>query len=441
MAAPAIIPGYREHSSRILAIRDAMQHCVAELSAGNVVAANTALLFMSCLASPSGDPMQRVAFAFAEALGHRALGLQPGLSWALQLQVSRLPFREYTHKAQQWLNVLSPLLRITTTAADHVIVAAMEAEKNVHVVDLGGASPKQWLILLRLFAARPGGAPSLRLTVVSEHQDYLSSTGGLLTQEAVRLHVPFVFNPVQSHIDRFSAPDVKALGVEDGQALVITCTLQLHRLIADMTTVEVPVPPPAASDHQQGNTAAAARKRKKPEQPTAPSSQITKADALLRVLRDLSPKLVVLTEQEADHNGVLLWNRICNALDYYAALFNDLEAGGAPRESGDRAAVERLLLREEIMDIVARDGPLRRERHEKVARWALRMRAAGFEASKMSFDAFAETVKLAQEMSGNGIQRHYRVMKHDGNFIVYSGLTPMFSVSAWQPARRTQDRR
>jgi len=189
---------------------------------------------------------------------------------------------------------------------------------------------------------------------------------------------------------------------------------------------------PAVADHQHHGKKGKGKKKQ-------PKHQITMADALLRVLCDLSPKLMVLTEQEAYHNGACLGDRVRNAFDYYAALFNDLEAGGAPRESADRAAVERMLLRQEIMDIVARDGSSRRERHESVMGWAQRMGMTGFRPMHLQvrrFDAFADPGLLALQLSLHGTLR-YRVAQDNTCFVIYANMTPMFSVTAWRPATTT----
>ncbi|XP_066361219.1 scarecrow-like protein 3 [Miscanthus floridulus] len=433
VAAPTVIlPAFQQlDSSRILLIKEVMQHCVTALATGDVLAANTGLVIMSTLASADGDPLQRVAFAFAEALGRRALQqMLPGLyGGLLQLDFPSQPAAiGYTGATRLCFDALCPLLRVAASVANHAIVTAMEGEEHVHVVDLGGASPNQWLELLHLFAVRPEGKPSsLRLTVVSEEEGLLSCTAWLLHREAARLHITFTFNPVRSHIDRLSPHDVASFGVHGGEALAITSTLQLHRLIADVTNIDLP----AVADHQHHGKKGKGNKQ--------PKHQIIMADALLRVLCDLSPKLMVLTEQEAYHNGASLGDRVRNAFDYYAALFNDLEAGGAPRESADRAAVERMLLRQEIMDIVARDGSSRRERHESVMGWAQRMGMAGFRPMHLQvrrFDAFADPGLLVLQLSLHGTLRYW-VAQDNTCFIIYANMTPMFSVTAWRPATTT----
>ncbi|KAM0897138.1 hypothetical protein ACQ4PT_022751 [Festuca glaucescens] len=128
---------------------------------------------------------------------------------------------------------------------------------------------------------------------------------------------------------------------------------------------------------------------------------MTRADALLQDLRRLSPNLVVVTEQEADHNG---------------AHF--------------KACVERHLLREEIRDIVSSDGVLRWYRHEKVEGWAPRMDAAGFApAAAMRQDTVAHAAMLAQEPLPGGAYRISWV--NDRHLFICHDAIPMFSISTW----------
>ncbi|OQU77885.1 scarecrow-like protein 3 [Sorghum bicolor] len=428
MAAPPLIhrgsQSQQLDKSLIVLIKCVMQQCVTGMEAANTEAANSALVALSSASSLDGDPIQRLTSAFAEALARRALALLQGLSWSVQGQLRTPPSPAYAGVARQWFHSLNPLLRGASLAANHGIVRAVEGEQVVHVVDLGGANPRQWIELLRLLAGRPGGAPSsLRLTIVSEHAFFLSCATELLTAEAARLHLSLAVHTVQAHIDNFSATVLASLGVQRGPALVLSSTLQLHRLIADTAVVRH-----ADREHET----------------------MTRADVLLRLLRDLSPKVLVLTEQEADHNNGegrgagALWDRVNNAFDYYAVLFNELEVSGVPRGSLDRAVVERLHLREEIMDIVARDGAARRERHEKMQRWVPRMAAAGFQPVPVTMDGFREATRLDRRRSTSDADRQrplYRVtaVKEMGCFYVHSCSAPMFSVSFWQPAPPRDD--
>uniref|UniRef100_A0A0E0GNT8 Uncharacterized protein n=1 Tax=Oryza nivara TaxID=4536 RepID=A0A0E0GNT8_ORYNI len=95
---------------------------------------------------------------------------------------------------------------------------------------------------------------------------------------------------------------------------------------------------------------------------------------------------MVVTEQEPHAAG--LTERFVEVLNYYAALFDCLEVGGA-RGSVERTRVERWLLGEEIKNIVVCDGGELRERHE-------RLEGAGFGRVPLSYYALLQARRVAQ---------------------------------------------
>uniref|UniRef100_M8BVE4 Uncharacterized protein n=1 Tax=Aegilops tauschii TaxID=37682 RepID=M8BVE4_AEGTA len=250
----------------------------------------------------------------------------------------------------------------------------------------------------------------LRLTIVNEEDEFLSVTRGLLAWEAESLHIGFQFHPVKLHINQLLS--IEPLNFMSDEALVIVSTLQLHRLLAD-EFVEV-----AAHPHDRKGKVQA-------------HATMTRADALLRDLAELSPKLMLVTEQEADHNDEFM-GRFDNALNYYGALFDALEESIPARGLAiERSDMERCLLLQEIRDIVACDGAQHRERHERMVKWAERMKAAGFASAAMSADAVAQTVMLGQMVTG--CRREYRVSsKKDLCFFIHWCDIPLFSVSTWR---------
>ncbi|CAL4952733.1 unnamed protein product [Urochloa decumbens] len=394
-------------------------NCAAAASSGRLDAANAALEHIASLASPDGDAMQRVAAAFAEALARRALRAWPGLCRALLLPRGAAPAPAELAAARRHFFDLCPFLRLAGAAANQCILEAMESERIVHVVDLGGGDATQWVELLHLLAARPEGPPHLRLTAVGEHRDVLAATAMALTKEAERLDVPFQFNPVVSRLD---ALDVESLRVKTGEALAITSSLQLHCLLA--------------ADDDAGASAGAAGKdskgggRSSPESGVSPEHASRRVDAFLGALWGLSPKVMVVTEQEASHNAAALTERFVEALNYYAALFDCLEVA-APRGSVERARVERWLLAEEIKNIVACDGGERRERHERLDRWAARMEGAGFGRVPLSYYAMLQARRAAQGLGCDG----FKVREEKGAFFLCWQDRPIFSVSAWRGRR------
>ncbi|XP_038993151.1 uncharacterized protein LOC120116799 [Hibiscus syriacus] len=84
----------------------------------------------------------------------------------------------------------------------------------------------------------------------------------------------------------------------------------------------------------------------------SPLSPLTLAPApkmvnFLSALRGLSPKLIVITEQESKHNGSTLMERVMEALNFYAALFDCLEST-VSRAPIERQKVEKMLFGEEL---------------------------------------------------------------------------------------------
>ncbi|CAO1943016.1 unnamed protein product [Urochloa humidicola] len=396
-------------------------NCAAAAASGRLDAANAALEHIATLASPDGDAMQRVAAAFAEALARRALRAWPGLCRALLLPRGAAPAAAELALARRHFADLCPFLRLAGAAANQSILEAMEGERIVHVVDLGGAdATPQWLELLHLLAARPEGPPHLRLTAVGEHKDVLAHTAMALTKEAERLDVPFQFNPVVSRLD---ALDVESLRVKTGEALAITSSLQLHCLLAaDDDSAG------GGKDSNNNSNSKHADRRSSPESGVSPST--SRAEAFLGALWGLSPKVMVVTEQEASHNAAALTERFVEALNYYAALFDCLEVA-APRGSVERARVERWLLGEEIKNIVACDGGERRERHERLDRWAARMEAAGFGRVPLSYYALLQARRAALGLGCDG----FKVREEKGCFFLCWQDRAIFSVSAWRGRR------
>ncbi|XP_062208069.1 scarecrow-like protein 3 [Phragmites australis] len=387
-------------------------NCAAAASAGRLDAANAALEHIASLAAPDGDAMQRVAAAFAEALARRALRAWPGLCRALLLPRAAPTPAEFAAARRHFLE-LCPFLRLAGAAANQSILEAMESERIVHVIDLGGADATQWLELLHLLAARPEGPPHLRLTAVHEHKDVLTQTAMVLTKEAERLDVPFQFNPVVSRLD---ALDVESLRVKTGEALAITSSLQLHCLLA--------------SDDDSGEAAVGGKDKDRRSPESGLSLSTSRADAFLGALWGLSPKVMVVTEQEASHNAPALTERFVEALNYYAALFDCLEVVAA-RGSVERARVERWMLGEEIKNIVACDGAERRERHERLERWARRLEGAGFVRVPLSYYALLQARRVAQGLGCDG----FKLREEKGSFFLCWQDRALVSVSAWRGRR------
>ncbi|KAL5202931.1 hypothetical protein ABZP36_013883 [Zizania latifolia] len=381
--------------------------------------ADSELVAISRMASSEGDATQRMAAAFGEALARVVIRPCQGATGALFLSGGDgVPSAwEATLGRQHFLN-LCPMLRLAAAATNELILEAMKDEKMIHVVDLGGVHHGQWVDLIRAIALRREDRPHVRLTMVQEHKGFLSIAARKLNVEADRLDMPFVFNSVESSIE---ALDLNTLGVKRGHALAIVSTLQLHRLIGAANTAT--------------STAAGDKRKRIVVEAVSPLSDAmsTRVDTFLRGIRELSPKIMVVTEPHVNHFGPPFKERFESALEYYQHLFGSLEETVAafPSMETDRKAVERYLLKEEIKDIIACEDWPRWARHEPMGRWVVRLGAAGFVFSQMSGDTAERIRSTAQLLSGVDSER-YGVLDGGGWFAISRKENPIFFVSAWK---------
>jgi hypothetical protein len=277
---------------------------------------------------------------------------------------------------------------------------------------------------------------------------------GVLTKEAEAFDIPFQFSAVEARIDELDADALRdVLGVRSGEALAISVVAQLHRLLAAddannrtrhggggsscLTPLQIIARSSPRSFGELLERELNTRLQLSPDASSSPalSSSVSpqtrpaaaKLGRFLTAVRALSPKIVVVTKPEVNHNAAAFQERFGEAVNYYALLFDCLERAAAHH------AVERLVLGEEIRGVVAREGAERKERHERLAQWARRMEAAGMERVGLSYGVVMEARKLLLLQSrgwvGYGVTHDAR---GDGLFFCWH-RKPLYSISAWRP--------
>ncbi|XP_040385121.1 GRAS family protein RAM1-like [Oryza brachyantha] len=353
--------------------------CADMVSKGDQPAALRHLHLLRRVASPLGDSMQRVASYFADALAAR-LSLSPSAS-ASPLP---LPPSPETLKVYQILYQACPYIKFAHFTANQAIFEAFHGEDRVHVVDLDILQGYQWPAFLQALAARPGGPPTLRLTGVGHPAAAVRETGRHLASLAASLRVPFEFHAAVA--DRLERLRPAALQRRVGEALAVNAVNRLHRV---------------------------------------PGAHLP---ALLSMVRDQAPKIMTLVEQEAGHNGPYFLGRFLEALHYYSAIFDSLDAT-FPADSAARMKVEQCLLAPEIRNVVACEGAERVARHERLERWRRLMEGRGFEAVPLSPAAVGQSqVLLGLYGAGDG----YRLTEDGGCLLLGWQDRAIIAASAWR---------
>lgn len=391
--------------------------CANHVANGSLENANLALDQISQLASPDGDTMQRIAAYFTEALAQRILKSWPGLHKALNS--TRISSVSEEMLVRKLFFDMFPFLKVAFVLTNQAIIEAMEGEKVVHVIDLNAAEPAQWIALIQALSTRPEGPPHLRITGIHPQKEVLDQMAHRLTEEAEKLDIPFQFNSVVTKLENL---DFDKLRVKTGEALAISSVLQLHSLLAADDYASLIALKNSLLANGYGYSQSPDSVSSSPLSPNASA----KMDSFLNSLWGLSPKIMVVTEQDSNHNGLTLMERLLEALYSYAALFDCLESS-VSRTSMERLKVEKMLFGEEIKNIIACEGFERKERHEKLEKWIQRFDLACFGNVPLSYCGMLQARRLLQSYNCDG----YRIAEDNRCVLICWHDRPLFSVSAW----------
>ncbi|BAT15818.1 scarecrow-like protein 3 [Oryza sativa Japonica Group] len=453
----------------------ALLECAAHVETGPMEKATRCLARATGLAAAAaaGDgPQKRLAEAMVDCLARRLLRPVQAITDAL-IDPSVYLDRRSVRAARRGFFELSPFPKVAFVVGNRAIVEAVENESLVHVVGMSGpfTQPCQWIQLLHELRRRPEGPPRVvRLTVVHDDGELLAKMAEVLSDEAEELDMEFQFHGVVGQLEDLDFSNLRdVLEIKSGEALVVSCTLQLHRLlaadddamyssrsahlnqmasIAQLQQMAVSSCPPSTGgggsvqykddDDDPYRSPATPLTFVSPPAST-PHLQMPAALAnFLSAVRALSPKIVVVAEQDADHNGVSFRKRFCEALHHYAAVFDSLDDAAAATTSAashlwspdERAQVERVVVGEEIKGVLLRDGAHRRERHDRLRQWAARMEMAGFTGVPLSYAA----IRKGNDMVRRCGLRRCENRECGGCLLLCWSSRPLYSISAWRPA-------
>ncbi|GMJ04364.1 hypothetical protein HRI_004105600 [Hibiscus trionum] len=359
--------------------------CAEAVAKEDYLLARKYIHHLNRVVTPLGDSMQRVASCFTEALSARlaaTITTNPGISGAPK------PYSPFPSNSLEVLKIYQivyqacPYVKFAHFTANQAIFEAFEAEERVHVIDLDILQGYQWPAFMQALAARPSGAPFLRITGVGPSMEAIKETGRCLTELAHSLHIPFEFHPIGEKLE-----DIKPhmFNRRVGEALAVNAVNTLHRVPGSCL----------------GN--------------------------LLAMIRNQAPNIVTLVEKEASHNGPYFLGRFLEALHYYSAIFDSLDATFPP-DSAQRAKVEQYIFAPEIRNIVACEGSDRIERHERLEKWRKSMEGKGFKGVPLSANAVTQSKILLGLYSCDG----YRLTEDKGCLLLGWQDRAILAASAWR---------
>ncbi|XP_010229736.1 DELLA protein GAI1 [Brachypodium distachyon] len=372
--------------------------CAAAIQAGDYGAAATYLIEARTIlvnTIPTSSGIGRVTIHFATALAHRLNSASPNSS----LSPSSSSPSANNHASEQYRQFYDqvPHLKFAHFTANQAFLEAFRGHDRVHIIDLAIMCGLQWLSLIKAFSIWPGGPPSIRITGVGPthtgSRDELREVGLMLTEHARVLNVPFSFHIVTG--DNLEGLKPWMFHLVQGEAIAVNSICQLHRLLVDPDAASTSLPPPI--------------------------------DTVLGWITSMRPKVFTVVEQEADHNKPTLVERFTNALFYYGAMFDSMEAVATRSRTGAAERGAEVHLKREIFNIVCNEGSSRVERHETLPRWRARLRRAGLAQVPLRPNNLRHASMLLHDLSGDG----YHVMERGDGLMLAWHNNPLFSVSVW----------
>ncbi|KAM2718468.1 hypothetical protein EV1_030374 [Malus domestica] len=370
-------------------LKELLIACAGALSNNNVESFEKLIEKARGAVSIGGEPIQRLGAYLIEGLVARKEASGANIYHALRC---REPEGNDLLSYMQILYEICPYLKFGYMAANGAIAEACRNEDHIHIIDFQIAQGTQWVTLLQALAARPSGAPHVRITgiddPVSKHArgDGLEAVGRRLKAISDKFNIPVEFQGVPVF-----APDVTRdmLDVRPGEALAVNFPLQLHHT------------------------------------PDESVDENNPRDGLLRTVRSLNPKVTTLVEQESNTNTTPFFNRFVETLEYYLAMFESIDVT-LPRNSKERINVEMHCLARDIVNVIACEGKERVERHELFGKWKSRLTMAGFQQYPLSSYVNSVIGGLLRCYS-----EHYTLVEKDGAMLLGWKDRNLISASAW----------
>ena len=359
--------------------------CVEAIGSRNIAAISHFIAKLGDLASPKGSPISRVTAYFTEALALRVSRFWPSIFHvSIPRELDRADDDSCT--ALRLLNQVSPILKFIHFTSNEILLRAFEGKDRVHIIDFDIKQGLQWPSLFQSLASRTNPPSHVRITGIGESKQELNETGDRLAGFAEALNLPFEFHPV---VDRLEDVRLWMLHVKDKESVAVNCIFQLHKTLYD-------------------GSGGALRD-------------------FLGLIRSTNPCIVLMAEQEAEHNELSLETRVSATLRYYSSIFDSIDHC-LPLDSPVRMKVEEMFARE-IRNIIACEGSDRVERHESFEKWRRLMEQGGFRCTGISEREMLQSQMLLKMYSCE----NYSVSKRGQDAaLTLSWLDqPLYTVSAW----------
>lgn len=343
------------------------------------------------IASDTGNPVERIVFYFAKALREkidRETGHFKGFKGNGRKDLIDLGFA--TNLASIACHQDLPFIQVTQFTGIQAIVEHVALSGKIHLVDLAIRSGVQWTVLMQALADRDESPVSLlKITAVTTmDKNHVEETGKRLESFAKSLNLPFSFNVV--FVTEMKELKEELLAVEAEEVVAVYAPLVLRSMIP------------------------------RPDY----------LDVLMRVIKKLSPSIMVVTEVEANHNSPSFVTRFIEALFFYSAFFHCLEVCmGSTTKSQYRMMTEAMFFGEGIRNMIAAEGEERVVRNVKMDVWRAFFSRFGMVEMEFSEASLYQASLIIKRFACGSCCS----LEKDGKCLIVGWKgTPIHSLSAWK---------
>ncbi|KAI5650911.1 hypothetical protein M9H77_36916 [Catharanthus roseus] len=278
-----------------------------------------------------GNPVQRLVHYFSAAL-HERIDRETGRCAAkgtgkmLSIYVGNI--LSSTNASILAFQKAVPFSHVSQFAGIQAILEQVADARKVHIIDLQIRMGTQYTILMQALAAQAEcPIEGLKITAVGTNcKASIEETGKRLASFADSFNLAFSFSMiVVENMEDLKEDDFE---LDEDEAVVVYAEYILMLMIQNPKCVE----------------------------------------SLMRVIQDINPRAMVVTEVEANHNSPVFVDRFTEALFYHGAFFAAL-SDCFKDDDAHRMVMESMLFGQGIKNIVAAEGEERTIRHVKVKVW------------------------------------------------------------------------
>ncbi|OVA02528.1 Transcription factor GRAS [Macleaya cordata] len=345
------------------------------------------------LSSSTGSPVQRLVYYFSEALQER-----------IDRETGRIPSRVLEGKRNQHLDIEEammvptpellachqtlPFSRLLQLSGTQALIDNVATAKKVHLIDLGIRIGMQGTVLIHALATRHQcPIEHLKITAVGILSQKIEDTGKRLESFAEAMNLPFTFKVV--FISDMKDLKEELFDIEADEAIAVYSPVSLRMMIR-------------RPDH---------------------------LESLMRVIKNLNPCIMVVTEIEGNHNSPSFVNRFIETLFFYSAFFDCFEACMDDQNNQNRITTERIHCGQGISNIVAMEGEERTIRHVGIDKWRKFFKRFGMVETELSQSSLYQANLILKQVA---CWSSCTLDMNGKCLIVGWKGTPINSVSAWK---------